>query len=248
MTLCICSVVLISFFALSTSGGNETNSSPSERPSYETESDQNGDIDIEATASDSTAEHASDASATTILGEPSIADSADTDSGGPNADTANSSSQEPDNTSGQTPAQGASDSTSTTANPIGPDSPQANSPTPISVQPPTTTSPTTSTTEPDLPSPVTCAVGAIIIDAGEEIDPAERKVLVSVDVESASQVQAVWTKISWADQTRNAMIQISPSGVGTFLVPAPGSAPITAAIFVDPDFASVNQRCSTVAR
>ena len=135
--------------------------------------------------------------------------------------------------------------TSTTANPIAPDSPQSNSPPPISIQPPTTT--TTTTAVPYL-SPVTCVVTATLVDTGQDVDPEERKVIVSVNVESDQPLPAVWAQLTWETQERNAMIQLSPSGDGTLLIPAPGSAPITAAIFVEPDFAPTNQRCTAKAR
>lgn len=236
-------LLAFAIWAIAGFGTNNPNPTSVERAGGVSDSDRQTDAGTNQSSSEDGLGNSNDGAGPTNSNPELNSNSENAASDGSTSQQANSNSQSGSAT--QASQQNLAGITSTTANPIGPDSPQSNSPPPISIQPPTTT---TTTTAVPYQTPVTCVTTAVLVDAGEDVDPEERKVIVSVNVESEQPLPAVWAQLTWETQERNAMIQLSPSGDGTLLIPAPGSAPITAAIFVEPDFAPANQRCTATAR
>lgn len=118
--------------------------------------------------------------------------------------------------------------------------PAPESPPPISVVvPPSTTTTIAAATQPT----VSCTVAVNVLDTTQPTPPADRKILVEVDVDSSDPLPAVWTEVQWENQVRRAVVQLNPFGAGQILLAAPGVGPPSAKIFITSEFAAIHQRC-----
>lgn len=117
--------------------------------------------------------------------------------------------------------------------------PPTNVPPPISVPLPLPTAPTTSAPA----EVVSCSVIVEGIDTPIPTASIDRHVVVGTEVDAPSPIPTVWVELRWDQQIRRAAIELSPSGIGQIIIPAPGIGPVTAQVFTSADFAPATRRC-----
>lgn len=119
--------------------------------------------------------------------------------------------------------------------------PSQESPTPITVVTPMSTTTTNLMNVPEL----TCSVTVSTLEVTQPTTSIDRQVMVSTEVESATHIPAVWVEIRWETQVRRTVLELNPYGLGQTIIPAPGTGPVAAKVFIDSDFAELHRRCAT---
>lgn len=253
VALCAVVVVVIASFAI---GSNEPTAQPSGDSSHNDgqallaedvesgSSDAEGSLVIEGSETDVLGDDASPSADSVgpvmpstggALNDPSVSN------GSAEGSSTGSSSAEPDEGESESEEAGQSPS-GAESGAIGSGSSASEStqvPVPVSVPVPT------SSTSTSVPFPtVACTVSILPVDTQTEVTTvSDRRVWVGVEVIASEPIPAVWTEVSWGGQSLRSVIQLSPMGVGQILVPTPGEAPVSAAVFTESDFSVTNRRC-----